>query len=268
MVENWLNLHVTSACQLSCRQCYFKRYDGRKGEIPLDVIAKICEDFLSTDFPLDGYTIILGGGEPLLYSRFEKLCDLIREFQGRVVLSTNGLLIPRYIEVLEPCDGIQVSIDGDRETHDKIRGRGSYDRAVKAIELLQEYNIGRSIGFTLMRDNIHCIDHVIDLCRKYGCSILNITLYQPFGKSKSAVRFTEWLKVKGYARKYVAVPVTCVETGCVAGICGIAVTPDLRYWDCPRNQKVLGKFPQPIASVLKGDEFANPFDTCCKHLRW
>ena len=266
-MENWLNLYVTSSCQLSCRQCYFRRYDGGKGEIPLKIVAMICEDFLSTEFPLDGYTIILGGGEPTMYSDFESLCNLIRDFQGRVVMSTNGILIPKYIELLEPWDGVQVSIDGDKKTHDRIRGKDSYDKAIKALEMLQEYDIGRSIGFTLMRDNMHCIDHVIELCRKFGCSILNITLFQPFGESENAVRFTEWLRLKEYARKFVNVPITCVETGCVAGVCGIAVTPDLRYWDCPRNQEVLGRFPQPISSVLK-EGVRNPFDTCCRYLRW
>ena len=268
MVDNWLNLHVTSACQLSCEYCYFKQYDGKRGEIPLNIVKSICEDFLATDFPLDDYTIILGGGEPLMYSRFEDLCNLIRDLQGRVVLSTNGILVPKYIDVFEECDGVQVSIDGDRETHDRIRGKGSYDRAIKALECLQEYRIRRSIGFTLTKENTHCVDHVIDLCRKYGCTILNISLYQPFGKSKKAVSLTRWLEVKKYASKYVITPTTCVETGCVAGICGIAVTPDLRYWDCPRNQKVLGRYPQPIKDVLRKEEFGNPFDSCCRYLKW
>ena len=268
MVENWLNLHVTSSCQLKCKHCYFKRYDGERGEVPLNIVKRICEDFLATDFPLDGYTIILGGGEPLLYSRFEDLCNLIRGFQNRIVLSTNGILVPRYIEVFEKCDGIQVSIDGNREIHDRIRGEGSYNRAIKALECLQEHGIRRSIGFTLTRENIHCVDHVIDLCKKFDCTMLNISLFQPFGYSENAVSFTKWLEVKEYASKYVVTPTTCVETGCVAGVCGVAVTPDLRYWDCPRNQKVLGKFPKPIREVLRKGESGNPFDSCCRYLRW
>jgi len=232
------------------------------------VIRRLCEDFLSTEFPLNEYTIIPSGGEPLLYSEFEQLCNLIREFQDHVVLSTNGMLLPKYIDVFEKKDGIQVSVDGDRETHDRIRGKGSYDKAIKALECLQEHGIKHSIGFMLCRLNFHCIDYIIELCKKYDCTMLNFGLYQPFKRSGITVSFTEWLKAKRYVSNYVKTLITCVETGCVAGICGIVVIPDLYYWDCPRNQKILGKYPQPVKEVLKNGEFGNPFDSCCKYLRW
>ncbi len=238
--------------------------------MPLEIIKNICEDFLSTEFPLNEYSIILSGGEPLLYSKFEQLCNLVRELQGRVRLSTNGILIPKYIDVFEQNDGIMVSIDGDRETHDRIRGKGSYDKAIKALECLQEHKINHSIGFMLCMWNYHCIDHIVELCKKYKCMTLNFMPYQSFnGRSKITVKFTEWLKAKEYISRHVKTLVTCVETGCVAGIYGIAVTPDLHYWDCPRHQEIMGKYPQPIKEVLKKPEdMMNPFDTCCKYLGW
>lgn len=269
MVENWLALHVTSNCQLKCMHCYCQNYSAESNEISLGVIRKLCEDFLNTEFPLlKDYSIILSGGEPLLYSKFESLCNLIREFQDHVILSTNGVLIPKYIDVFEKYDGIQVSVDGDRKTHDKIRGKGSYDKAIDALECLQEHGIKRSIGFMLCRLNSHCIDHIIDLCKNYRCTILNFGLYQPFKNSERTVRFTEWLKGKEYVSNYVSTHTTCVETGCVAGFCGIAVTPDLYYWDCPRAQKIIGKYPQPMQSVLRKEGFGNPFDSCCRYLGW
>ncbi|KAF5412808.1 MAG: Coenzyme PQQ synthesis protein E [Candidatus Methanophagaceae archaeon] len=270
MVENWLALHVTSNCQLQCKHCYCRNYiSTTNDEIPLEFIKNLCEDFLSTEFPLREYSIILSGGESLLYSKFEQLYDLIRKFQDHVILSTNGIHIPKYIDVFDKNDGIQVSIDGDRETHDRIRGKGSYDKAIKALECLKEHGINHSIGFMLCRWNYHCIDHIIDLCKRYKCTMLNFGLYQPFTKSRHAVRYTEWLKAKEYASKHVKTLVTCVETGCVAGICGIAVTPDLNYWDCPRHQEIIGRYPQPIQTVIKKPEdMANPFGTCCKYLGW
>ena len=273
MVENFLGLHVTSNCQLQCKHCYCRNYTyantNTTNEIPLEIIENICSDFLNTKFPLKGYAIYLSGGEPLLYSKFEQLCNLIRELQGHVRLSTNGILIPKYIDVFDRKDGIQVSIDGDRETHDRIRGKGSYDKAIKALECLKEHRINHSIGFALCKLNFHCIDHILELCKRYDCNLLNFGMYQTFKKSKMTVRFTEWLKAKEYVSKRVKTLVTCVETGCVAGIYGIAVTPDLNYWDCPRHQEITGKHPQPIREVLRNTEdMMNPFDTCCKYTGW
>ena len=49
----------------------------------------------------------------------------------------------------------------------------------------------------------------------------------------------------------------------MAGIYGIAVTPDLYYWDCPRHQEIMGRYPQPIKEVLRRPEdIMNTFDTC------
>jgi len=224
---------------------------------------------LNTEFSLKDYSIILSGGEPLLYSKFEQLCDLIRGFQDHIILSTNGILIPKYMDTFDKKDGIQVSIDGDRETHDRTRGKGSYDKAIEALECLKEHGINHSMGFALCKRNFYGIDHIIELCKKYGCTMLNFGLYQPFKNSSKTVRFTEWLKAKEYASKHVKTLVTCVETGCVAGICGIAVTPELSYWDCPRHQEIVGRYPQPIKEVLRRPEdVMNPFDTCCKYLGW
>ena len=99
--------------------------------------------------------------------------------------------------------------------------------------------------------------------------MLNFGLYQPFTNSKLTVGFTEWFKAKEYVSKSVKTLVTCVETGCAAGICGIAVTPDLNYWDCPRNQEIIGRYPQSIQTVVKiSEDIVNPFDTCCRYLGW
>lgn len=271
MVENFLALHVTWKCQLRCKHCYNRNYitTNTPNEIPLETIENICIYFLNTEFSLKDYSIILSGGEPLLYSKFEQLGDLIREFQDHIILSTNGILIPKYIDVFDKNDGIQVSIDGDRETHDRIRGKGTYDKAIEALECLKEHGIKHSIGFALCKWNFYCIDYIIELCKKYECTMLNFGLYQPFKNSSKTVRFTEWIKSKEYVSKYVKTLVTCVETGCVAGIYGIAVTPDLNYWDCPRHQEIIGRYPRPIQTVIKktGD-IMNPFETCCKYLGW
>ena len=122
-----------------------REFRPKTDEIPLKIIENLCTDFMSTEFPLKGYSIILSGGEPLLYSRFEQLCNLIREFQDRVILSTNGILIPEHIGVFGKEDGIQVSIDGDMPTHDSIRGTGSYDKAIEALKSLCEHGIRHSM---------------------------------------------------------------------------------------------------------------------------
>lgn len=156
--------------------------------------------FFRRIFPLPSNNIILSGGDPLLHPHFPEVCDVVRKLNGgRITLSTNGILIPEYISLLRKNDGIQVSVDGDEEIHDYIRGKGSYQKAVEALKLLEEYGIRHGIGFTANRTNRECIDHIIDLCIETGSSTLNCNIFQPIREgSLEALSFTEWLALRKY----------------------------------------------------------------------
>ncbi len=75
------------------------------------------------------------------HPNFVETCNIVRKLNGHITMSTNGILIPKYIHTFKKNDGIQVSVDGDEKAHDFIRGRGSYEKAVKALKLLNEYKI-------------------------------------------------------------------------------------------------------------------------------
>lgn len=273
MPANFLDLHIVDFCQLNCRHCYLNKGNSI---MPLDMIKNLCIDFLKTKLPLPKQ-IILSGGDPLLHPDFAEICKLVRKLNGGIRLSTNGILIPKYIHVLKKSDGIQVSVDGNKEVHDYIRGEGSYQKAVHALHLLDENGINHGIGFTLNKLNLECVDHIIDLCIETGC-VLNLNLYQPIHNKLEPVTFKKWIEVREYAIKRaekegVYIPSSCIEKGCIAGILGISVLPDGTYWDCSRNQAVIGRYPQKIGDVLFWDyikecKTVNPFDTCCKDIRW
>lgn len=274
--QNFLDLHLVDYCQLNCKHCYLNKGNS---VMPLDMLRAICEDFLQTDFPLPQCVIILSGGEPLLHPNFVDACGIIRKLNGHVSLSTNGILIPKYIHTFHKNDGIQVSADGDREAHDFIRGRGSYEKAVRALNLLDEYGIRHSICFTVCEENKHCIDHILDLCIETCARTLNFNIYQPIRKSDlKPIGYMEWVEMRKYVKKRaekegIYLPEGCIEGGCIARILGLSVLPDGTYWDCSRNQKVMGKYPQPIKEVLLWDNIkkqtpVNPFETCCRNLTW
>lgn len=246
--------------------------------MPLDMLRAICEDFLKTGFPLSQSRIILSGGDPLLHPGFVGVCGTVRKLNGRVTLSTNGILIPKYIHTFHKNDGIQVSVDGNEEVHDYIRGEGSYQKAVKALHLLDENGINHGVGFTLNRLNLKCVDHVIDLCIDTGSRTLNLNLYQPLYNHLEAVTFKKWLEIRGYAIKRaekegIYIPTSCIEKGCIAGVLGISVLPDGTYWDCSRNQMIIGNYPQKIEEALFWENIVDEkprdqFETCCRRLRY
>lgn len=218
--------------------------------MPLEMIQDICEDFLQTNFPSKNNSIILSGGEPLLYPAFPQTCEIVRKLnKGRIVLSTNGILVPDYISIFKKNDDIQVSIDGDKITHDYIRGKGSYDKAVAALELLNLYNVRHGIGFTINQTNKKCIDHIIELVTKTGASIFNCNIYQPINKKNlQPIRFKEWLEIREYMaskleKESMFFSDPCILHACPAGMNGICVLPDGTYLDCIRAGHTIGKYP-------------------------
>ncbi|MEM2876061.1 MAG: radical SAM protein [Candidatus Bathyarchaeia archaeon] len=137
---------LTTECNLTCRYCY----------------GKLCEDFDSDflDFEVDytmpseitygieqlkGFlvkdpdvTLVFYGGEPLL--RVERVKEIMDEVPAkRYMLQTNATLLdrlePKYANRLHT---ILVSIDGDEETTDRNRGRGTYRRVVENVKSLRE----------------------------------------------------------------------------------------------------------------------------------
>jgi MoaA/NifB/PqqE/SkfB family radical SAM enzyme len=243
--------------------------------MPLDMVKNICTDFLNTEFPLPHSTIILSGGDPLLHPNFSDICRIVRELNGRVVLSTNGILIPTVIDEFQRSDSVQVSIDGDASTNDSIRGAGSYNCAVQALQLLQERHIPHSISFTVNQENQHCIEHVINLCSETGSYLFNFNFFQPVqNKNLDPIPYSQWIKHRqDVSRKlkklHILMPDTCLKTGCIAGILGISILPDGTIWDCSRHQQILGKFPQKIRDVLFWNEIRDKtsrdqFQTCCR----
>ncbi|WP_290597594.1 MULTISPECIES: radical SAM protein [unclassified Archaeoglobus] len=203
MVASYLDLHIIDFCQLNCKHCYLKRNNENLTTMDIEMLKNICNDFLNTDFPFSKKSIILSGGEPLLHPKFAEICELVRMLVGSVRLSTNGILIPKYIHLFRRWDGIQVSVDGDRRTHDFIRGQGSYDHAVNALFLLDEKRINHSVGFTINCLNSNCVDHIINLCVNTGSMTLNLNLYHPVQSNEfiKPITFKKWIEIKEYATK-------------------------------------------------------------------
>lgn len=271
-VVSWryLDMHIVNYCQLECRHCYLVKGNET---MPFGMFKDIIEDFMAVRHPLKDIDIILGGGDALLHPEFARIIKFMREKRLPLRMSSNGLLIPDFIACFNETDSIQISIDGNRKIHDFIRGRGVYRKAVRALHMLNDAGVPHSITFTACKENIHCIDSVLDLCRKTGVSHFNISMLLPHNGTKlTPMSFNEWKGLKMRARKAAAdvtIPAVCRETGCIGGVLGLSVLPDGTYWDCALNQRVVGRYPTPIRDLLYWDIIEagttrNPFDTCLR----
>ena len=140
MAVSWVVFHVTDRCQLSCRHCLRDRGPQRQ-DIPVDLVRAVL-DQARTLYACDH--VGLTGGEPTLHPELEAIIDAVVDRDMTWHMITNGHGFDRRVVPLlderrpreEAITAIDFSLDGaDEQTHDQIRGRGSYRQVIKAITM-------------------------------------------------------------------------------------------------------------------------------------
>lgn len=112
-------IDITNRCNLSCRHCHHYRERQQEENIPL---KEWKQRFASLKRQGYVYAMFLGG-EPTL--RMDALLEAGRYFPFYSTFTNGQIRIPKDFQ-----GRIQLSLDGLREDHDYIRGKGVFDRAV------------------------------------------------------------------------------------------------------------------------------------------
>lgn len=136
---------ITYKCNLCCSYCIldypssFKESENNqvRKEMALQEIKKV----FSLLNGLNVERINLSGGEPLVRDNIIEILEDVFLNKFKVSLTTNGILVPAYIDLLMKLDLLIISIDGTKETHDSLRGEGTHECALKAIELSKKKGI-------------------------------------------------------------------------------------------------------------------------------
>lgn len=143
-----VHFQLTGRCNLACRFCGQSKgmLACEGGELPVEFWVRCAGE---TE---PGAAITFWGGEPLLYPGFEELAARLSGSGHPFDIVTNGTLIPRHAETLcRDFDRIFVSVDGPRELHDAVRGKGVFDRVKAALPLLDGRR-GKLIFLTTVSD--------------------------------------------------------------------------------------------------------------------
>jgi MoaA/NifB/PqqE/SkfB family radical SAM enzyme len=117
---------------------------------------------------LGAYEICLTGGEALLHKDFENFVNRIKKNNVRASVITNGCFVEKNLHIIKMLDLVTVSLDGNEEDNDYMRGRGTYRMVIKALELIRETGVPCSIKVTLNRYNLNSFSHILDVAEKYG----------------------------------------------------------------------------------------------------
>jgi radical SAM protein with 4Fe4S-binding SPASM domain len=112
---------------------------------------------------IQGLRLLLSGGEPLLHPQFWRVNNLLRDYDFRCVLLSNGTLITKEVAKRLQVHEVQVSLDGMKEGHESLRGRGTFRKALMAIDHLREAGIQVSVATMIHKDNLKEFDSLVGL---------------------------------------------------------------------------------------------------------
>ena len=175
---------ITSNCNLHCPYCYATNSQGHVKRIP-DFPLKHSIKILNRLKDNNVKEIVISGGEPLLnHHCFEiiKYAKTITE----VSLISNGQLISREVARQLKSLGLKtiaVSIDGTtEETHDRMRGKGTFKKALAAIHNLKEAGVKKvHICATTTKLNLHELVQFPSFADKLGVTF-NYSFFMPVGR--------------------------------------------------------------------------------------
>ena len=157
IAKNWnkksvvkaLCIHIAHDCNLRCKYCFGDtgEYKGGRCLMSSEVGKKAIDFVIANSQNRHNIEIDYFGGEPLMNFEVVKEITEYAKEQGkkhnknfRFTITTNGVLLDDEIEkyINENMSNVVLSLDGLKETHDKMRptvnGKGSYDIIVPKFQ--------------------------------------------------------------------------------------------------------------------------------------
>ncbi len=177
-----LTWELTYACNLSCVHCLSS--SGRRD--PRELSTEEAKAVIDELERMQVFYVNIGGGEPTVRPDFWELVDYASAHHVGVKFSTNGVKIsPEVAQRLVRSDyvDVQISLDGATpEVNDHVRGPGSYDTAIKAMQNLFDAGFeGFKISVVCTSQNIGQLDEFKAIADRYKAQ-LRLTRLRPSGR--------------------------------------------------------------------------------------
>ncbi len=182
-VPPFLIASITSSCNLHCAGCYSRSNNATSDTEPVkqlkgDDWKKIFEEAseLGINF------ILLAGGEPLLRYDVMKAASSVSNIMFPIF--TNGTFMNDiYFDLFSKYRNLVpiLSIEGNKETTDKRRGEGIYDKLINNMDMLNKKGIVYGASVTVTKKNLYEVTSkdFLNSLSKRGCKAVIYVEYVP-----------------------------------------------------------------------------------------
>ena len=202
-VHDYLRISLTDHCNFRCSYCMpveEMEWMPQSKLMSAQEIVKLAEVFVS----LGVKKIRLTGGEPLVRKDFGQILEELARLPVELTLTTNGILVPQYLEVLKKAGvrSINVSLDTlQPEKFFKLTRRDQFAQVWANILLLLQEGFRVKINAVAMQGQIE--EELIDFVRLTRDLPLHVRFieFMPFTGNHwqakqviTAAQMLEWVK--------------------------------------------------------------------------
>jgi radical SAM protein with 4Fe4S-binding SPASM domain len=177
----------TQGCNLRCTYCYQDASVARDHEL------STAEGYDLVDQALEAgvRTFVFTGGEPFHRRDLLEIARYSKSRGLRTNVITNGGYVTarRAREIAQIFDKVTVSLDhAVAAHHDRERGKGSWRRPAKAIDLLMQQGVNVDINSVLSRSGLPDVDKLLAFVRSRPIGQHRITPRYPMGRGADSRR--------------------------------------------------------------------------------
>lgn len=176
-------------CNCNCVYC---NVDAKLKPAPDELNTKEALQLVDDIYEFGSEWFGIKGGEPLMRKDIFEIVSHAKDLGLKVCLLTNAYYVDGQIydnlvknEVLT-----SVSIDGPEEINDSLRGRGSYQRALQAIQKLSKAGILNGLSAAITSKNYAHLSHVAALAEEYKARFIWFNHLVPSGRAKESMDLT------------------------------------------------------------------------------
>ncbi|HJP94414.1 MAG TPA: radical SAM protein [Pyrinomonadaceae bacterium] len=186
-----LSVELANICNLHCSYCFRaddNLYSSHAEFFPIDLLRRvIVEARTAANITQINFT----GGEPTLHPAFADTLTTCADAGLTVSFVTNGWHFDRVWPALQDnrsaLSHVAFSLDGaTRETHDRWRGKGSFDRLVQAFSRCYMSGVPFGIKIVLRRDLADQLEQIAIFAARMGAASLHFAHVMPTSNAIAA----------------------------------------------------------------------------------
>ena len=164
LIVSWT---LTNRCNHKCAYCDLPNRVTE--ELSTEEILSIISQLKKNKTQRIGFT----GGEPLLREDIGEIIDFCKENTIFTGIVTNGSLVKKMIKDIANLDLLQLSIDGNEETNDSQRYKGSYKDVISSINVARDNNLRVWLTYVITKNNTdqENYEHVLKIANEFSLKV-------------------------------------------------------------------------------------------------